>query len=128
MTNGTDEQRIIAISHDLAAAIARRDAAAIAGLLAPGFTHRTHGGDVVRAEAFLAAVRTIPGDIEFVRVEELQVDVTPGGALVTGLQHARLRIDGQTLDDRRRFVDWFIQSAGEWRIQAAVDLPQQEPQ
>jgi hypothetical protein len=32
-------------------------------------------------------------------------------------------IDEQVVDDRRGFVDWFVKVDGEWRIQAAVDLP-----
>jgi len=51
------------------------------------------------------------------------VDLTPAGALVTGFQHAQLKIDDQTIDDRRGFIDWFIEVDGRWRIQAAVDLP-----
>lgn len=31
--------------------------------------------------------------------------------------------DGQVVDDRRGCVDWFVKREGEWRIQAAVDLP-----
>ena len=45
------------------------------------------------------------------------------GVLVTGFQHAQLTIDGETIDDRRGFVDWFVDVNGEWKVQAAVDLP-----
>lgn len=123
-----DEQsKIIVASERLAAAIGRRDVDAIRGLLAPGFVHRSHGGEAVSLEAFLGAIEQIPGEITFVKLEHLQVDLTASGALVTGIQHAQLRVDGQAIDDRRRFVDWFINVAGEWRVQAAVDLPEQEP-
>jgi hypothetical protein len=62
-----------------------------------------------------------------VKLEELEVDVCASGALVTGVQHAQVLIDGQVVDDRRGFVDWFVKHAGEWRIQAAVDLPEASP-
>ena len=39
------------------------------------------------------------------------------------MQHAQVRVDGQVVDDRRPFVDWFVKDAGEWRIRVAVDLP-----
>lgn len=41
--------------------------------------------------------------------------------------HARVRLDGQLIDDRRGFIDWFVEDAGTWRIQAAVDLPGSNP-
>jgi hypothetical protein len=93
-------------------------------VLAPGFVHRTHGGSVASdAASFLQAIEQIPGEIIFVRLEEIQIDECPSGALVTGIQHAQVVVDGDVINDRRGFVDWFIRHAGEWRIQAAVDLP-----
>jgi hypothetical protein len=115
--------RIAAAAEAVAAAIGARDVAALRGLLAPGFTHRTHGGEAAGLEKFLAGIAAIPGEITFVKLEDLRIDVTPGGVLVTGFQHAQLKIDGQTVDDRRGFIDWFVDVNGEWKIQAAVDLP-----
>jgi hypothetical protein len=127
MTEMIERAQIIAVSERLAAAIARRDTGAIRPVLAPGFVHRSHGGNAVDEKAFLAAIAAIPGDIVFVKLEELQVDLTPGGALVTGVQHAQVRVDGELVNDRRRFIDWFVNITGSWRIQAAVDLPEQVP-
>ena len=121
------EQQIIAVAEEIAQAIAARDADRLRSLLAPGFTHRTHGGDAAGLERFLEGIRAIPGEIIFVRLDDLRVDLTPAGALVTGFQHARLTIDGQTIDDRRGFIDWFIQVDGQWKIQAGVDLPTPAP-
>ena len=111
----------------IAAAIARRDLAAIRGLLAPDFIHRTHGGAGVDAEAFVRGIEQIPGEIMLVRLEQMEIDVCNNGALVTGIQHAQVRIDGQVVEDRRQFVDWFVKHGGGWRIQAAVDLPGTSP-
>jgi hypothetical protein len=111
-----------AISEDIAGAIQRRDIARLELLLAPGFVHRTHGGEASDAAAFLRAIADIPGEIVFVRLEDVQVDWSPTGALVTGIQHAQVVVNGEAIEDRRAFVDWFIPYAGEWRIQAAVDL------
>jgi hypothetical protein len=108
----------------IAAAIARRDLGTIRKLLAPGFVHRTHGGARVDAEAFILALEQIPGEIILVRLEQIEVDISPTGALVTGVQHAQVLVDGQVVDERRAFVDWFVKHAEEWRIQAAVDLPE----
>ena len=115
--------RIAAAAEAVAAAIGARDVKALRGLLAPGFVHRTHGGEVAELEQFLAGIAAIPGDITFVKLEDLRLDVTPAGVLATGVQHAQLRLDGQIIDDRRGFIDWFVESEGIWKIQAAVDLP-----
>jgi len=122
----TDRDEIIEASHQLAGAIARRDLSALAQYLATGFVHRTHGGAVVDAEAFLRGIEQIPGEILSVTLECLDIDLVPSGALVTGVQHAQVRVDGQVVDDRRGFVDWFVKHEGTWRIQAAVDLPPAE--
>ena len=114
--------RIAAAAEAVAAAIGARDVNALRGLLAPGFVHRTHGGEVAGLEQFLDGIAAIPGDINFVKLEDLRLDVTPAGVLATGVQHAQLRIDGQTIDDRRGFIDWFVDVNGEWKIQAAVDV------
>jgi len=122
----TDRDEIVEASQQLARAIARRDLSALAQHLATGFVHRTHGGTVVDAEAFIRGIKQIPGEILSVELERLDVDLVPGGALVTGVQHAQVKVDGQVVDDRRGFVDWFVKQDGTWRIQAAVDLPEPE--
>jgi ketosteroid isomerase-like protein len=114
-------------AEQIAAAIARRDLPAIRGLMAPDFVHRTHGGAGVDAEAFVRGIEQIPGEIVLVRLEQMEIDVCTSGALVTGVQHARVLIDGQVVEDRRRFVDWFVKYGGGWRIQAAVDMPGTNP-
>ena len=118
-----ERDRVADASERMADAIARRDLAAIRALLAPGFVHRTHGGAGADTDAFIRAIQDMPFEIVFVRLEQLEIDICATGALVTGVQHAQVRVDGQAVDDRRGFVDWFVQHAGAWRIQAAVDLP-----
>jgi Domain of unknown function (DUF4440) len=121
----SDEVRQAAM--DVAAAIERKDVRALAGALAPGFVHRTLGGEARNAEVFLKAIQEIPGEILFVRLDGLEVDLSEAGALVTGIQHAQVRIDGKEIDDRRPFVDWFIFNHGRWQIRVAVDLPVAPP-
>ncbi len=118
-----DPERVRDVAETIAAAIERRDVAMLRSLLAPGFVHRSHGGAASDADTFLRAIADIPGDIRFVRLESTVVDVLPGGAMLTGTQHAQVLIDGQVVDDRRGFVDWFVKVDDAWRIQAAVDLP-----
>ena len=124
MNDRLERDGVTETAEKMAAAIAGRDVVAIRALLAPDFVHRTHGGAGVDADAFIAAIEQIPGEIILVKLERLEVDICGDGALVTGVQHAKVVIDGQIIDDRRGFVDWFVKHAGEWRVQAAVDLPE----
>lgn len=117
------DHELRALSERIAAAIGQRDAVTLRDVLAPGFVHRTHGGERHDSEAFLHGIEQIPGDISFVRLEALQIDECPTGALVSGVQHARLVVDNEPIDDRRGFIDWFVRIDGRWRLQAAVDLP-----
>jgi hypothetical protein len=116
-----DEVRQAAM--DVAAAIERRDVRALTGALAPGFLYRTPGGQPLDEETFLKGIAEIPGEIVFVRLVDLEVDLSEAGALATGIQHARVRIDGKEIDDRRAFVDWFVARDGKWQIRVALDLP-----
>ena len=119
-----DRDEVAETARRIAAAIALRDADAIRELLAPGFIHRAHGGASAGAQEFIAGIEQIPGEILVVELESLHIDMSPTGALVTGVQRARVRVDGKTIEDRRAFVDWFVKVAGAWRIQAAVALPE----
>ncbi len=121
-----DPKDIRAAAVQIAAAIGRRDLQAVRALLAPGFVHRTHGGAAVDADGFLRGIEQIPGEILLVTLERCDIDVSPTGALVTGVQLAQVRVDGQVVDDRRGFVDWFVKHENSWRIQAAVDFPEQK--
>jgi ketosteroid isomerase-like protein len=119
----SDAQRVMDAAVRIADAIGKRDVGALGRELAPGFLMRTPGGDTRAAAAFLDAISQIPGEIVFVKLVALNVDVSGDGALATGVQHAQVRMDGQTIDDKRPFVDWFVKHEGEWRLRLAVDLP-----
>lgn len=114
---------LVGLAEDIATCIARRDGATLRRLLAPGFVARALGGEVMGADEFIAGVEGLPADIAFVQVEGVTVDLTPTGALVSGVQVARLTVDGQAIDDRRSFADWFVHTDDGWRLQAALDVP-----
>jgi ketosteroid isomerase-like protein len=107
----------------IATAIARRDRFALTGFLSRDFVHRTPGGDSIVLEPFLEAIEQIPGEILAVTLEQLVIDVVGDGALATGMQRAQVRLDGQLIDDRRAFVDWFVKEPGGWRLRVAAELP-----
>jgi hypothetical protein len=118
----TDVSELEAVSHLIAAAIAGRDLVTLRRLLAPGFVARSFSGDSTGADAFLQGVASIPGEIGFVRVGDLQIDVDGDKALVTGVQEAQLTVDGSVVDDRRGFIDYFARVDGAWLLKVAVDV------
>jgi ketosteroid isomerase-like protein len=117
-----DASAVMDASRAMPDAIARRDVDTVATLLASDFVYRSHGGEATGSDPFLEGIRQIPGEIVFVKLESVQIDLVSDGALATGIQHARVRIDGQDIDDRRAFVDWFVKSDGKWQFRVAVDL------
>jgi hypothetical protein len=119
----TDEDRVREAARGIADAIGRRDLERLSLAMAPGFVHRSPGGDAIGRDAFLKGVAEIPGEILSVELEQVTVDLATGAALVTGVQRARVRIDGEIAEDRGLFVDWFVEVEGDWRIQVAVSLP-----
>ena len=118
-----DRARVIHAAEAIAAAIGRKDGPAVRQMLAAGFVQRSLGGSSSDADAFIEGIAAIPGDILTIRLEQLDADLTPLGAIATGVQFAQVRIGGKVIDDRRGFIDLFVQQAGEWRLQAAVDAP-----
>jgi hypothetical protein len=122
VTPTVDREAVVDLARRMAAAIGRRDVAAIRALLARDFVQRAIGGGAARAEQFLSAVAQIPGEILSVELEHLEVELCGDGALVTGVQRSRVRLEGKIVDDRQPFVDWMVREAGEWRFRAAIGL------
>jgi ketosteroid isomerase-like protein len=119
----SEVDELVRLSEEIARAIERRDTQSLRAVLAAGFLHRTPGGPSIGAEQFLTGIDGIPGEILSVRLEDIAVNVSADGALVTGIQKAQVRVDGQVHDDRRAFVDWFVRQDRRWLLRAAVDLP-----
>ena len=120
----TDESALHEMAHAIAGAIARRDVRMLAGYLAPGFTYRADGGETTSdRDTFLDGIRSIPGDIVFVRVERVVIEVAGEAAMMTGIQHAQVAVEGQVIDDRRAFADFFVRIDGAWKLRAGADFP-----
>ena len=118
-----EHDELFRLSHRIAEAIAARDIETLRAFLAPDFMQRAPGGSGNTAEPFLQAIRDIPGEIVFVRLELVRIDMAGEAGVASGIQHARVRIDGQDIDDRRAFVDVFARIGGEWRLCVAIDVP-----
>ncbi|HTU59479.1 MAG TPA: nuclear transport factor 2 family protein [Polyangiales bacterium] len=117
-----DRTEIEQIAQAIAAAIKGRDAQALTAHLASDFVLRRPGGPAVEAEAFAASVRDQPVEIVSVQLEQLEIDVAGDSAVATGVQTSRARVDGETVDDRQPFVDYFVRRDGRWQLRVALDL------
>lgn len=74
-----ERHEVAEAAEKMAAALMRRDLGAIRELLAPDFVHRTHGGARADVEGFIRAIDQIPGEILLVRLEQVEVDMSPVG-------------------------------------------------
>ena len=118
-----ERERIMVVAVAIADAIRDRNVARLRQLLAPDFVHRHAGAESSDVTSFLTALERIPGEIVSVNLARVAIDIAGDGALVTGVQHARVRLDDEVIDDTRPFIDWMVNVSGQWRLRAAVALP-----
>ena len=100
-------------------AIRAKDPKALDRVLSEDFVYRAPGAEQTRAE-FLKAVTSFPGLILTVEGAELRVSVYGDTAVLTGVQHARVRDDkGAEHKSTVAFTDIFVRSGGRWRLSLA---------
>jgi hypothetical protein len=122
-----DVEAVSEVCKKVAEAIGRRDVTTLGTLLDPAFQARPPGGEAYDRAAFLEAVRSIPGEIVSVGLEQLTVDVATDSALATGIQRALVRVGGREIEERRAFADWLVRNPEGWVIRVAVELPAPPP-
>jgi ketosteroid isomerase-like protein len=115
---------LFAAEEELMHAIAHRDTAALAALLADDFVLRSPGQADTAREAFLAAIAQLPGETRAYHGEGLSARALGDGwGVVSGVQVMELRVDGKDVVDRGSFVDVFQRGAdGRWRVVLAVGV------
>jgi hypothetical protein len=124
MTTSPDRDALIAAEEAVFAAIAARDTAALDRLIADDFVVRIPGQPDAGKAAFLAAIGSIPGEILSVGGEGLTAQMLgPDLGMVSGVQVARVRVDGTELVDRGGFVDLFARRDGRWGMIWAFSVP-----
>ena len=120
----TDEA-ILCLERLIMDAIRAKDAKALGYILTADFVYRTPGSEQSRAE-FLKNIASFPGQILSVEGSELRVSVYGDTAVLTGVQHARVRTeDGAEQAGTNAFTDIFVKRRGRWKLALAygVDLP-----
>lgn len=104
-------------------AFARRDRDRLERAITPDFVLRIPGAPDVDRAAFLRAATAIPGEILEVTGEHLVAHQSGSVGIVKGIQRARVRLDGQLVDDRGTFVDVFVRRDGAWLLRFALTAP-----
>ena len=120
------QAEVLALEHRTFEAIARKDATALAPLLADDFTYRSPGGPDVPKPEFLRNLAAIPVEIVSVEGEGLHVSIFGETVGVTGVQLASTRAaDGTETTSRTAFTDVFVRRNGAWSLVLAygVELP-----
>jgi hypothetical protein len=114
-------------SSQWSAAIAQRDQQRLARLAAPELVLRMPDQADVDRAGFLRSVAGIPGDILEVTGEGVRAHRAGDTGIVEGVQVARVRVDGNVIEDRGSFVDVFVRRAGAWQLVFALNVPLAAP-
>lgn len=118
-------ETLMRLEHETMNAIRDKDTKALEGILTDTFVYRTPDAEVSRAD-FLKNITALPGRVLSVEGTGLRVSIFGDTAVLTGVQHARVRMDdGTEQTGKSAFTDVFILRRGQWRLALAygVELP-----
>jgi ketosteroid isomerase-like protein len=118
-------ETLLRLENEIMEAIRVKDAKRLEGKLADNFVYRTLDADVSRAD-FLRNIAALPGNILSVEGASLRVSIYGETAVLTGVQHARVRMgDGSEQTGKTAFTDVFVRRRGQWLLVLAygVELP-----
>jgi len=119
-----DERALLALEDAVIDAIRRRDATALGALVSEGFVLAGSDGSVTPRDAFLRGAVEFPGEILELSALHLRARVVGGVGVLTGLQHARVRLPtGIEVDDVAFFTDVCVRSGTGWRMAFAHSGP-----
>lgn len=105
---------LVALSHDLARAVAEHDVETLERLLADEFTLQGAAGQLDRQE-FLAAAAG-PYEIEEFSYEEIDPEVYGNTAVLVSRYTQVARLDGRDLSRRMNVTDIWTRRDGRWQI------------
>ena len=115
-----DERALLALEDSVIEAIRRRDPVALGALVTEDFVLLGADGSETRREAFLQAAVAIPGEILDLSALHLRVRVVGGVGVLTGLQHARVRLEtGVEVEELSFFTDVCVRTGTGWRMALA---------
>jgi ketosteroid isomerase-like protein len=129
-TNAEDvrssEEEIVDLEKRIAAAIRHRDTVTLETVLGEHFAYVQPGLPEQDRDQFLKAVKSLPGEFEWLGLDQLKIRFYGDTAVVTGVQNSKVRLkDNALVESDTAFVDVFRRSAGSWELEMvqAVLMP-----
>jgi uncharacterized protein (TIGR02246 family) len=119
---GEDEQVLLQLERDWAAALMRQDAAALDPILADAFVENRMGV-LTKKKDLLAGMKPGRSKPESVEVGDMRVLVFGEFAVVNGRGVVKETLRGKEVVDKVRFVDTFQKQEGTWKAVAAFIVP-----
>jgi ketosteroid isomerase-like protein len=116
MENRVVEREILALEAERRSAMLRGDADRLASLLDEEAIYYPGAGGRQSAKVTCESMRS--GMVRYLEigVEDEDVAVFPGFAVVTGLLLMRVMVAGENIFNRRRFADIWIKRSDGWRL------------
>jgi ketosteroid isomerase-like protein len=118
-----DQRAILALEAETFEAIRNQDAAALSLILDDEFTYRSpHAPDAGKAE-FIKAATSLIVKLLSVWGENLRVNIYGETAVLTGTQHAKVRLEnGQEAVSSVAFTDIFVKRVNGWAMTLAFGV------
>jgi ketosteroid isomerase-like protein len=112
--NGAEEQAVMQIERDWAAAMVKRDVAAVEGFLAKEWAAVWDGQLTTRAAA-IADLKSGAYQFESATVHDLNVHVFGDVAIATMIGEAKGKYKGADISGSSRSTDFFVKRDGRWQ-------------
>ena len=120
--HGSDiEQAVRQLDHEWSEAVVRRDAEALAQLLADDYTMIDPSGEVIDKAQEIAQTKAPLFDvtIESLRTEDVEVRISGERATIIGRAVLQVRFDEQEISEQYCYTRTFARRQGRWQIIAA---------
>ena len=109
-----DEQALLQVERDWAAAWQKMDATALEGILADGFVENEQGQTTTKAQ-IIADLKAGVYKVESVEVSDMRVVVFGDHAVANGISTSKYTMRGKDVSEKTRWTDVFEKRDGRWR-------------
>ena len=109
-----DEQALLQVERDWAAAWQKMDATALEGILADGFVENEQGQTTTKAQ-IIADLKAGVYKVESVEVSDIRVVVFGDHAVANGISTSKYTMRGKDVSEKTRWTDVFEKRDGRWR-------------
>jgi ketosteroid isomerase-like protein len=117
-----DEQALLQIERDWAAALLKQDAPALDNILADDF-FKSKQGQLTPKAKMLADLRAGVYKLDSVELSDMRAIVFGDQATVNGVAVVKGKMNGQDFVDKSRWTDIFDKRDGRWRAVVSYNVP-----